>query len=435
MSRRAKRLARRTRMVWLSRPLWSRRLVFLGGAVAVGSICVVFAEAAGWANQLFRDAVDRYWWAPLAITPIGFALLRWLTTRYFTGAQGSGIPQTMAALRVGEAARASLLSVRIALGKILLTLLGLCVGASVGREGPSVQVGASLMHAMSRLTPFPFEGMRRGLILAGGAAGISAAFNAPLAGVVFAIEEMSGSFANRTAGIVVTAVVVSGIVAMALAGNYAYFGQVSATIDLPHGLVAVGVCGAIGGLAGGVFSRIILYYGNRLPGRLEAMRRHYPLWFAATCGLIVAIVGIATDGMTFGTGYGATGSILAGATPHFFGIAKFLATLVTYLSGVPGGIFAPSLAVGAGLGANLVAFLPGTPAAAVVILCVVGYFSGVVQAPLTAFVIVSEMTRDAAMTLPLMACALIGTALSRLVCPTPLYHGLAKEFLGRSGHT
>jgi H+/Cl- antiporter ClcA len=431
------RFARRSRHVWLSQTLWNRRLLFLLGAVIVGLVCVGFAIAASYANQVFQQTVQRAWWAPLLIAPIGFCVVRWMTLHWFAGTQGSGIPQTIAALRIrgaGEAgARQGLLSLRVAFGKVLLTVAGLFSGASIGREGPSVQVGAAVMFSLSRFTAFSSEGMRRGLIQAGGAAGIAAAFNAPLAGVVFAIEEMSRSFEQRTTSIVITAVITAGIVALALQGNYAYFGQTHATLELHNGWLAVVLCGSVGGLLGGAFSRLLLSLSQTLPGWLGGLRSSRPALFAGLCGLALALIGLASGNTIYGTGYDeAQKLIVGGDTAHSFGLLKLMATLVSYVSGIPGGIFAPSLAIGAGLGHNIAALLPSAadlPLASVVILGMVGYFSGVVQAPITAFVIVIEMTRDSEMALPLMTCSLLAYALSRMVCPTPLYKGLAKSFL------
>ena len=117
------------------------------------------------------------------------------------------------------------------------------------------------------------------------------------------------------------------------------------------------------------------------------------------------------------------------AVPWDFGLLKLAATVLSTVSGMPGGIFSPSLAVGAGLGANVGPLLPGVPVDAAVLLGMTGYFAGVVQAPITAFVIVLEMTNDHAMALPLMAVALLAYGVSRLVCPHPVYHALAEGFI------
>ncbi len=410
--------------------MWNRRFIFLIGSVVVGLVAVAFAVAASMANLGLHRMLEAWRWSPFLVAPAGFAGVSYLGRRFFSGAQGSGIPQTIAALsyRVPEF-RDGLLSLRVVTGKIGLTLLGLLSGASIGREGPTVQIGAAIMYSMSRLSSFPHEAMKRGLILAGGAAGVAAAFNAPLAGVVFAIEEMSRSFSQRTSGIVMTAVIVAGIVSLALLGDYTYFGRAHATMDLAASGVPVLACGAVGGLAGGLFSRLLIEASQRLPGGLGRLRIAHPHAFAALCGLGLAVLGYVSDNTIYGTGYAETRAILeGGGMSQSFGALKLVATIVSYASGIPGGIFSPSLAIGAGFGQNLSLFLPHTSVVAVVILGMVGYFSGVVQAPLTAFVIVIEMTRNSDMALPLLAVSLIASGVSRLVCPRPIYKALAKAF-------
>jgi H+/Cl- antiporter ClcA len=426
LNRRSRKISRQ---MFFSRTMWSRRLWFLGGAIVVGLVSVGFALAANAANAAFHRLATHGMWVPFVIVPAGFALIRWVTVHWVPGSQGSGIPQAIAALALDESARRRLLSLKVAAGKIVLTVIGLFSGASIGREGPSVQVGAAIMYALSRSAAFPYEGMQRGLILAGGAAGIAAAFNAPLAGIVFAIEEMARSFEQRTISIVITAVIASGVVSLALQGNYAYFGHTAASIDLPAGLPAVLACGVIGGLFGGLFSRLLLLLGSGTAPALLRWQHQRPVVFAALCGLVLAVIGAASGGLVFGTGYEETRALLTGQVEgDGFGVAKLAATLVSYLSGIPGGIFAPSLAVGAGLGHDIARFFPSQPAAAILLLGMGSYFAGVVQAPLTAFVIVLEMTQNAELALPLMAATLIAHAVSRTVCPRPLYKQLARGF-------
>jgi H+/Cl- antiporter ClcA len=371
---------------------------------------------------------------PFVVAPAGLALVARLTRRFFPGTQGSGIPQTIAALAVNDdKLRNRLLSPRAAIGKIGLTLLGLMSGASVGREGPTVQIGATIMHSLGRLTRFSRVEAERGLILAGGAAGVAAAFNTPLAGVVFAIEEMSRSFESRTSGTVMTAVIVAGVVSLWWLGDYTYFGRTSAALDQDQGWVAVLLCGVVGGFAGGIFSQLLIMFSRGVPGRFGGWTRSRPILFAAFCGLLLAVIGAASGNTTYGTGYEEAKQVLEGSgeLPAAYGLLKLAATLVSYLSGIPGGVFAPSLAIGAGLGLNLAEIAPYAPAGAVVVLGMVAYFAGVVQAPMTAFVIVIEMTDNHDMILPLMATALLAAACSRIVCKRPLYKALAEQFLGR----
>jgi len=417
---------RRSRRKLLSPKAWKVRLVFWCGAFLVGAICALFALISEQANHLFLTTAGRAGWIPLLLTPIGLLLIAWLTHNHFPGSQGSGIPQSIAALEVRD--KSPLLSIRIAVGKILLTILGLACGASIGREGPSVHVGASIMYSLGRLTRFPAHYMERGLILAGGAAGIAAAFNTPLAGIVFAIEEMSRSFEQRTSGIVTTAVVFAGLVALAVLGQYHYFGTSDASISSLQAWIAVPICGVIGGALGGVFTLSLIEFTQRI----AATARRHPYLLALGCGVLIALIGYSSNYQTSGTGYLAAKQIISGeaAFDPLFPLLKMLATFTSYLSGIPGGIFAPSLAAGAGVGANLSHWLPVADPSVMIILGMLAFFSGVVQSPITAFVIVMEMTNNQNMLLALMATSFIGYGSSHLVCPRPLYGTLAKAFMG-----
>jgi len=400
--------------------------------VATGATAVAFARGSDAALALFHWAAHRTVLWPWLAPPMGLAAVAWLAQRVFPGTQGSGIPQTIAALSLSNReARDRLLSMRIAVGKLLLTLAALASGASIGREGPTVQIGASIMHSLRRFTRFSAADVDRGLILAGGAAGIAAAFNTPLAGIVFAIEELSRSFEERTSGTIYTAVIVAGVTSVALVGNYTYFGSTRATLTDPRMWVVVPVCGILGGLAGGVFSRCMLALRRSLPRRLGAFKARAPVRFAFLCGVAVALIGWASSGATFGTGYDEARAIVQQEVvpTNSFALLKALATLVSYVTGIPGGIFAPSLAVGAGIGGTLSLYLPYAPGGAIVLLTMAAYFAGVVQAPLTSLVIVSEMTGNRDLTLPLMTVTLLGRGASALVCRESLYRALAVAFI------
>lgn len=410
-----------------------RRLVFWSGAISVGLVAILFALACEYANEIFIKLLNISPYLPLIITPIGFALIVALTRKYFPGSQGSGIPQVIASLDPNEssAIRAQVLSIRVAAGKFVLTFTGLLFGASVGREGPTVQIGASIMHKLGSLARFPEHDVEKGLILAGAAAGVAAAFNTPLAGIVFAIEEMSRSFEEHNISTILMTVIIAGITSLGLLGNYYYFGHTSASLKFGGEWGAVLVCGVFGGLLGGAFSRAMIEINTGLLGRMGHWMRAKPIIFAALCGLTIALIGLASGNTTFGSGYAEAKTILEGhdALPNSYGLLKLLATLVSAVSGIPGGIMAPSLSAGIGIGSNIAHIFTSVPAGATIMLGMVGYFSGVTQAPITAFVIVMEMTNNHEMILPLMATAFIAKICSGLICPTPLFHTLAKNFL------
>ncbi|HJV53972.1 MAG TPA: chloride channel protein [Noviherbaspirillum sp.] len=403
------------------------------GSLLIGLVAVGLASAGEYVTGLNRSLTHAAPFAALLLTPAGFALCALLGRRYFGGTQGSGIPQTIAAINTNTPGKKStLLSLRIAFGKVMLTVMGLAAGASIGREGPTVQIGASIMHSFFGRGPFQSVTARRTLILAGGAAGIAAAFNTPLAGIMFAIEELSKEHVFKANSSVLITVIMSGLISLALLGNYTYFGSSSAYLDWQFGLSAVFACGLAGGIGGGLFSRLLLSASFILPSRLAAYAKHRPVLFAALCGLGVALLGLVTDGMVYGTGYEASRGTLEtnAALPWHFGIAKMAATLLSSMSGIPGGIFAPSLAVGAGLGDNVAALLPTiAPHGAIILLSMAAYLSGVTRAPLTSFIIMMEMTNSHHMLLPLMAATLVASGISKLISPTPLYHALADRFL------
>lgn len=426
-------MLRRSRALWGSRRVWQPRLVFWLGAVAIGVAGVLFAKLSDQAQHLFDAAIGqgRGWRSllPLAITPLGFVLCAWAAHSLFPGSQGSGIPQAIAARHLREDEdRGRILSLRLVAGKIVLTVLGLLSGASIGREGPTVQVGASLMLQVAR-----WGGMARarGLILAGSAAGIAAAFNTPLAGIVFAIEEMGRTYEARTNGLVLTAVILAGLAALGLSGNYTYFGVTSDIVSFADWLLVL-ACGIGGGALGAFFSLLAL----KTMRRIRRWNMHQSLLrtliVAAFCGFGVAAIGVASGGLTFGTGYAQARSAIEGTPlPWLFFAAKFLAGLLSTACGIPGGLFAPSLAVGAGLGSSLGLVL-GASVGLAALLGMAGYFAGVVQAPMTAFVIILEMTGNHGNVIALMCASMLGYGTARIISHEPLYHALSRVFIAEA---
>lgn len=427
-----KRLLNESRRM-LSVKNWRRRILFWSGGLAVGLICVLFAIICDHLNRDFIYFANQHPYWPLLITPVGFMLIVAIMRYFFQGAEGSGIPQAIAALQINSIqTRAKLVSWRIAVGKFLLTALGFLSGASIGREGPTIQMSASIMQMLGKWGNFHRHDMERGLLLAGGAAGIAAAFNAPLAGIVFAIEELSGSFEKGVSGTIITTVVLCGLVAQYLLGNYHYFGTSSATLDVIHGgWLPILLMALFGGALGGVFSILLI----RISSIMASVVRRHPIWLAGLLGFGVALIGVFSHGETFGSGYAAAKDIItnhhASAVVTAYGPLKMLATLVTYLSGLPGGIFAPSLSAGAGFGQIFAHFFPAHFHDAVILLCTVAYFSGVVQSPITCFVIVLEMTDTTTgnMLLPIMLTSVMATGVSKVICREPLYHALACRYL------
>ena len=412
---------------------WKRRIALWSGAVLVALAAILFAKASDLAYVLFQKIVAHGIWIPLVMTPVVFGLLSWATEGRLRAARGSGIPQAIACIHIeDEGFRVRMLALPIAISKMLLTLVALAVGASIGREGPTVHVGAGLFYSLGRRLGFTDPKAISRFILAGGAAGIAAAFNTPLAGVVFAIEELAGTFEHRFSGLLLTAVIVGGVVSLGITGNYSYFGTVQASLPLGHAWLAVLLCGLVGGLLGGLFARLILLSRQGPLAAVGRLRERNPVVFAVGCGFALALLGVFSHNAVYGTGYAQARAFVQEApiTPgHGFGIVKLLANVVSYWAGIPGGIFSPALAVGAGLGHNIAYFLPHAPEAAVVLLGMSAYLAGVTGAPLTSAVIAMELTNNQDMVIPIMAACLLARAAASIFCPTPVYKDFAERMI------
>lgn len=424
------------------------------GAVAAGAGAVFFAwmEDAGSHFQGYLLGHSSFW--PLLVCPLFLYLIIALRERHFKGTDGTGIPQTIAALESGEAVRESLLSLRVGVGKMLLTTLGLFGFFSIGREGPSVQLGAILMRACGNWVQLPRHFAERGVILAGGAAGIAAAFNAPLAGIVFTFEEIGRSFDKRNLGLIVRTAIIACIIGIIAFGNYYFYGDLDSgraplTYSSLKPWLVVPLIGLLGGLLGGLFAKALIW---AMP-RVGKVLRTHTLPAAAVIGLAIAGIGLTASGATFGGGYQQARALLLEGSPAClealpveqrdalqaardnigpaYAAQRAAASFLILMTGIPGGLFDPSFSVGAGLGAVAAPWLSwsGACAQSIMLLFMVAYFTGVVQSPLTSVIILIEMTGVVAFALPMGLAAVLAYEVSRRICPESLYECLARNFM------
>jgi len=415
---------------------WLARLIVLAYAAAAGLSVVAFSRLCDLAQRAFMRIVALHPLTPLLWTTACTAGVVWLTRRFAPGAAGSGIPQVMATLdpAVAPTLRPKFVSLRLSVAKAVLTAGSLLGGLASGREGPSVQIAAGVMHHARRWLPAHPGISEHGLLVAGGAAGIAAAFNAPLAGVMFAIEELASRLEQRSSGLIIAAIVLSGLMGVSFFGNATYFG----TIEVPplrYSLwwPALLLVLATGGL-GGVFARLLHASITGQGDRLGRWRAAHPVAFAGACGLAAGAIGIASHGATFGSGYGYTRGLLQGHVdvPLLYLTLRVVATWLAVWSGVPGGIFAPCLAIGAGVGHDIAVFTGSqADAAALIAIGMAAFLAAVTQAPMTSFIIVMEMVGGHSMVLSLMAAALGASLVSRWIA-RPLYAALAHAIVVRS---
>ena len=417
---------------------WLDRVVVMGFAVLSGLAVVAFTWLADGAQDLFLAQRAQHPWLALLWTPALTAAVVWFTRRWFAGAAGSGVPQVCAALdpQLPADQRGAFVSLRLSVGKMLAVSGGLLAGLSIGRQGPSVQIAAGVMRSARHLLSPRTAISERELLVAGGAAGIAAAFNTPLGGIVFAIEELSRRIEQRSSGLMLAAIVAGGLVAVSVFGNFSYFGRIHTEVVSWWALLLPGTVVALGcGLLGGLLARLMLASLTRLPERANRWRAAHPIRFAAVCGFGVAAIGLATQGLAVGGGHHHTRELLsgpAGLEQHplltYTGL-KFIASWLSAWSGVPGGIFGPSLSIGASWGADVAHLMASPHAAALIALGMAGFLAAVTQTPITAMIIVMEMTDGHAMVLSLMGCALVASLLSRMIS-RPLYATLTELMVG-----
>ena len=359
----------------------------------------------------------------------------WMTSRFAPEAAGSGIPHVKGALM-----HVSTMSWRRVLPvKFLGGLLCIGSGFSLGREGPTVQMGAAVGKLVSEILHVPAKAAPR-LMACGAGAGLAAAFHAPLAGFIFTIEELQREFSTLTYIMALIAAVVADIVTTSFWGSENVFHATGFPAAPLSSLPVCAVIGLVAGVFGGGFSKSLLFIQ-----RLTSTSVKAPAW--ARAGAVGMLVGLAAWWLPELTGGGheitkqiLNGNSLAADSMGFLAIlflGKYLLTILCYSSGVPGGIFAPMLVMGAAIGmlaGNVVSgVVPGMAPIpeSFVAIGMAAFFSAVVRAPLTGIVLVLEMTGDYNQLLPLITGSLFAVVVAERMGTEPIYDALLEADINR----
>jgi CIC family chloride channel protein len=364
-------------------------------------------------------------WRRLLFPVAGSLSVGYLLFRYFPDARGSGVPQTKAALY----AREGRITLRTVLGKFFCTSATLASGIPLGREGPSVQVGAGIASVLGRLLGLRPEKVKA-LLPVGAAAAIAAAFNTPLAAVLFALEEIVGDLHAPVLGSVVLASATSWGVLRLLLGNSPLFKVPQYQLVHPGEFAIYAVLGVAGGLVSVAFTQLLLLMRGRF---LRFSQK--TVWFQPVAGgLLVGCLGWFVP-QVLGVGYGYVGYALNGNMAvklmALLVVLKLITVTTSYASGNAGGIFGPALFIGAMLGGcvgtlahDLFPAYTATPGA----YALVGMgaaFAGIVRAPMTSVVMIFEMTQDYAVIVPLMIANLVSLFIASRLQKQPIYEALA----------
>ena len=364
-------------------------------------------------------------WRRALVPVLGSLGMGYLLFRYFPYARGSGVPQTKAAMF----AREGVITIRTIFGKFLCTSATLASGIPLGREGPSVQVGGGIASVLGRLFGLRSEQVKK-LIPVGAAAAIAAAFNTPLAAVLFSLEEVMGDLNAPVMGAVVLGSATSWVVLRMLLGNNPLFKVPQYQLVHPLEFAVYAVLGLVGGLVSVAFTQLLLVMRDRF---LRFPQR--TVWFQPMAGgLLVGLIGMFVP-QVLGVGYGYVGDALNGRMAVnlmvLLVVLKLLAVTTSYASGNAGGIFGPSLFIGAMLGGSVGAlahrllptYTAGPGAYALVGMGAV--FAGIVRAPMTSVLMIFEMTQDYAVIVPLMIANLVSLFISSRLQRQPIYEALA----------
>jgi len=410
----------------------SHLLPYWFAASVVALVSVLYSKLFSLSENLFFEWSSAWPWMIFIAAPLVMLGSSALTMRYSPEASGSGIPQLIAALELANEPT-PFLEKLLGFPMMIVKFLGSCLcvlgGGVVGREGPNLQISAGIFYQIQKWWPQVATRLSLpSMILAGGAAGLASAFNTPLGGIVFAIEELAKVHLSFIRTSIFHAVVIAGLLAQAGLGNYLYLEKitVAGTSLLP--MLPLSIAALLIGSAGALMGALLV---TSLKWRAQQNLKT-KLLMTFGCGIAVAL-------MFFFVGHGAGGAgrhlileLLTNskeAAPWYLGFARFGGNFFTYIGGVVGGVFAPSLATGAALGSWMSQFFEGSNHQLWILVGMVSFLTGVTRSPFTSMVLVLEMTDSHAAIIALMMAAILAQGASKLIDPISFYEHMSHEML------
>lgn len=411
-------------------------LPFWVGAFVSGAVAVLYAELFSFAEKGTRIIYNYEPLLFLALTPVCFVLAWWLVVKYAPNAKGSGIPQVIASIELATPKNkhlvSSLLSFKIIGVKIFSSLIMVFGGGVIGREGPTIHISAAIFKKINDILPAWYPKIsKRNMIVTGAAAGLASAFNTPLGGIVFAIEELTKTHISYFKSALLTGVIIAGFTALHFLGPYLYLGYPDLSgisfqivfLIIPLSLVT--------GVAGSGMGKIILY----LLKKKKVLKKNYQhILYLIICGLMIAGLAVFLDQKMFGSGKEIMVTALFTDDKHlewYVPIMRIFGSIISFSTGASGGIFAPSLSAGAALGAL---FAEGFHLTAnetnLIVLCgMTGFLTSMTRSPFTSSILVLEMTVTHDVIFYIMLAALFSSLVATLISKHSFYDELKNQFL------
>jgi H+/Cl- antiporter ClcA len=401
-----------------------------------GTVAVVYAKLFAWAEKGTHFIFSHAAWSFFILTPFCFVLAWWIVVRYGPYARGSGIPQVSAAIELTNPRHKyrvyKLLSWRIIMVKILSSIVMVFGGGVIGREGPTIQISAAVFKKINDLLPAWYPKIsKRNMIVTGAAAGLAAAFNTPLGGIVFAIEELTKTHFSFFKSALLTGVIISGLTALNFLGPYLYLGYPQLNGITGWIVVALIPVAIVTGFAGSGSGRIIIY----LMKKKNSLRHYYKqILYIVLCGLVIAASAFFIDPKIFGSGKDIMVTTLFTDQKDlawYIPLERIGGSILSFSTGAAGGIFAPSLSAGASIGSVFAGwFHLSTPEINILILCgMTGFLTSITRSPFTSSILVLEMTNSHNVIFYIMLSALLSSLIANMVSRKSFYDYLKDQYI------
>ncbi|HWI94375.1 MAG TPA: chloride channel protein [Flavisolibacter sp.] len=410
-------------------------LPFWFASLLTGLIAVAYTKMFAYSEGILQNILHWHSWFIFIMTPVCF-FLAWLTIKLFAiNARGSGIPQVMAAIELStpkyEYKIDKLLSLRIILTKIVSSLLMVLGGGAIGREGPTIQIAGSVFRMVNKWTPSSWPKLsKQSFILTGAAAGLAAAFNTPLGGVVFAMEELAKIHIRFFRTALFSAVIIAGLTAQGLLGPYLYLGYPEVGNLKFTIFFGVATAAIVAGIAGSLTSKGIL----KLMRWKQSFNITKTIVFIIVAGLVIATLAFFVNSEILGSGKNLMNTALFTDRKYYpwhTMIMRMIGSIICFNTGAAGGVFAPALAAGASIGSYVasVSEMMGSNANILILSGMVGFLTGVTRTPFTSAILVLEMTDRHSVIFHLMLAAMLSNMAALIVDKHSLYEQLKKDYV------
>ncbi len=410
-------------------PFWIASILTGLAAVAYAKLFVLAEDAATWIYGYHS-------WLLLVVTPVCFVIAWLMVYKYAPYAKGSGIPQVMAGIALTgpktDKIVDRLLSLKVLLIKVFSSLVMALGGGAIGREGPTIQISASIFRAVNGALPAWWPKVaKRNMIVTGAAAGLAAAFNTPLGGIVFAIEELTKTHFSFFKTAVFSSVIIAGLTAQAILGPYLYLGFPKVDNTSPYIFFGVLLVAVISGLLGSLMAKLILLV-LKWKARLKSMRSN--VLYILGCATILVIMAAIFGSNALGSGKQVMQTVLFTSDRHahwYVPLLRICSSMVSFTTGAAGGIFAPALAAGAAVGSVVSGWfdLSETNTNLLILAGMTGFLTGVTRSPFTSAILVLEMTNRQTAIFSLILSGMVAGLVSMLIDKHSLYDHLKIQYV------